>query len=152
MNLSRLAVSINRHVLLRPVGNSREGQEDGRSRRRYSPPFSPAGWMLSDCRDCIPGTPAQRLRSLRMPAVHRTTQKWTPRHPMIYDLVFFIALLATALALGGALAHALELPNKISLSRDEYFIVQKAYRGWNQLAYLLAIQLISMITLAVMSQ
>jgi hypothetical protein len=86
-----------------------------------------------------------------MRAVHNTIRDGS-RHSMIYDLVFFIALLATALALGGALAHALELPNKIGLPRDEYFIVQKAYRGWNQLAYLLAIQLISMITLAVMSR
>jgi hypothetical protein len=71
---------------------------------------------------------------------------------MAYDIVFFVALLATALALGGALAHALELPNKIGLPGDEYFIVQKAYRGWNRLAFLLAIQLVSMIVLAVMSR
>jgi hypothetical protein len=43
------------------------------------------------------------------------------------NIAFFIALLATALALGGALAHALELPNKISMSREHYFIVQRAY-------------------------
>jgi hypothetical protein len=46
------------------------------------------------------------------------------------NIAFFIALMATALALGAALAHALELPNKIVLSRDDYFVVQKAYRGW----------------------
>jgi hypothetical protein len=67
-----------------------------------------------------------------------------------YDVVFFIALLATALALGGALAHALELPNKIGLPRAEYFIVQKAYRGWNQLAYLLLVEFVSMVALAIM--
>jgi hypothetical protein len=71
---------------------------------------------------------------------------------MIYDVLFFVALLATALALGGALAHALELPNKIALPREEYFIVQKAYRGWNRLALLLIVQLISMIALAFMSR
>lgn len=74
------------------------------------------------------------------------------KHPLAYELVFFVALLATALALGGALAHALELPNKINLPGDEYFIVQKAYRGWNQLAYLLGIQFASMATLAVWSR
>src|SRR5215475_7732730 len=42
------------------------------------------------------------------------------RHSIGYDVIFFIALLATALALGAA--------------KDEYFVVQKAYRGWNQLA------------------
>lgn len=69
-----------------------------------------------------------------------------------YTFVFFVALLATALALGGALAHAFELLNKIDLSREEYFIVQKVYRGWAQLAYVLAVQLAAMIALAVMSR
>jgi hypothetical protein len=72
----------------------------------------------------------------------------TVRHSISYDIVFFIALLATALALGAALAHALELPNKINLPERQYFIVQQAYRGWNQLAYLLMIQLLSMLAIA----
>jgi hypothetical protein len=68
-----------------------------------------------------------------------------------YDIAFFIALLSTAIALGAALAHALELPNKIGLSGTEYFVVQKAYRGWNQLAYLLIVELVSIIAVAAMS-
>jgi hypothetical protein len=56
------------------------------------------------------------------------------------DVAFFVALIATALALGGALAHALELPNKIGLPRADYFVVQRIYDGWNQLAYLLLVQ------------
>jgi hypothetical protein len=68
------------------------------------------------------------------------------------DLLFFLALLSTALALGGALAHALELPNKINLSEHEYFIVQKAYRGWNRLAFLLLVELGSMCAIAVLSR
>lgn len=56
-----------------------------------------------------------------------------------------MALLATALALGGALAHVLELPNKIGMSRDDYFIVQRIYLGWNRLAYLLLIELSGML-------
>jgi len=75
----------------------------------------------------------------------------TARYSISYDIVFFIALLATALALGAALAHALELPNKINLPEREYFIIQQVYRGWNQLAYLLVIQLISMLAVAVFS-
>jgi hypothetical protein len=63
----------------------------------------------------------------------------------LQDVTFFVALLATALALGGALAHALELPNKIGMSREHYFIVQRAYDGWNRLAYLLAVQLFGII-------
>lgn len=57
------------------------------------------------------------------------------------EAAFFVALMATALALGGALAHAYELPNKIGLSREQYFIVQQIYAGWNQLAYVLLVQL-----------
>ena len=67
------------------------------------------------------------------------------------DILFFLALLASALAFGAALAHALELPNKIGLSRDDYFIVQKAYAGWDRLAYLLLVQLLSLVGLAVLS-
>jgi hypothetical protein len=65
------------------------------------------------------------------------------------DVALFTALLATSLALGGALAHALELPNKISMTREDYFVAQQIYRGWNQLAYVLAAQLAAMIAVAV---
>jgi hypothetical protein len=75
----------------------------------------------------------------------------TARHSISYDVIFFIALLATALALGAALAHALELPNKINLPERQYFIIQQVYRGWNQLAYLLVIQLVSMLVIAGLS-
>jgi hypothetical protein len=75
----------------------------------------------------------------------------TARHSISYDVIFFIALLATALALGAALAHALELPNKINLPERQYFIIQQVYRGWNQLAYLLVIQLLSMLVIAGLS-
>jgi len=54
---------------------------------------------------------------------------------------FFVALLATALALGGAAAHAFELPNKIGMGAHEYFVAQQLYRGWNRLAFLLAVEL-----------
>ncbi len=40
---------------------------------------------------------------------------------------YFIAILFAALA---AMAHLLELPNKIGLSREDYFTVQAIYRGW----------------------
>jgi hypothetical protein len=73
------------------------------------------------------------------------------RHSIAYEVILFIALLATALALGAALAHALELPNKINLPEREYFIVQQVYRGWNQLAYLLMIELVAMLAIAGLS-
>jgi hypothetical protein len=66
------------------------------------------------------------------------------------DVAFFVALLATSLALGAALAHALELPNKIDMSREHYFIVQRVYDGWSHLAYLLAAQLVGLLGLALL--
>jgi hypothetical protein len=68
-----------------------------------------------------------------------------------YHIAFFIALLSTACALGAALAHAFALPNKISLAQDQYFIAQTSYRGWDRLAYLLAIELVSILAVIVMS-
>jgi hypothetical protein len=64
-------------------------------------------------------------------------------------ILYFVALLSTALALGPALAHAFELPNKIGLTRDDYFTVQQIYRGWNRLAIVILVQLASMIALAI---
>jgi hypothetical protein len=74
------------------------------------------------------------------------------RHSAAYDVVFFIALLSTAVALGGALAHLFELPNKVGLPRDEYFVVQQVYRGWDRLGYVLLVELVSMTAVAIMSR
>jgi hypothetical protein len=69
-----------------------------------------------------------------------------------HDAIFFVALLSTALALGAALAHALELPNKIAMSRDAYFTVQSIYAGWNRLGLLLAVELASILGLLAVSR
>ena len=42
----------------------------------------------------------------------------------------FFGVILTALALVPAGAHFFELPNKIDLAQDHYFIVQNTYRGW----------------------
>ena len=42
----------------------------------------------------------------------------------------FLAIVLTALALVPAGAHLSELPNKIGLAQDDYFVVQGIYRGW----------------------
>jgi hypothetical protein len=42
----------------------------------------------------------------------------------------FLAIVLTGLALVPAGAHLFELPNKIGLAQDEYFVVQSIYRGW----------------------
>ncbi len=71
---------------------------------------------------------------------------------MAYSIALFVALLSSALALGAPLAHVLELAHKIDMPRDQYFVVQTIYAGWNRLAYLLAIQFISIIAVIVMSR
>lgn len=62
----------------------------------------------------------------------------------------FCALLFVALALGPALAHLLELPNKIGLSRSDYLVVQQVYRGWALLGIVVAGALLSTLMLAIM--
>jgi hypothetical protein len=49
---------------------------------------------------------------------------------MTLKVLQFLALVLTALALIPAGAHFFELPNKIGLPQDQYFIVQNIYRGW----------------------
>lgn len=63
----------------------------------------------------------------------------------IQNVSFFIALLATAVALGGALAHAFEFPHKIAMTQEKYFITQQIYAGWNRLAYVLLCELLGII-------
>lgn len=63
--------------------------------------------------------------------------------------IYFIALFFVAVALGPALAHLLELPNKIILARDEYLTVQQIYRGWALLGFVVAGALVSTLVLAV---
>ncbi len=49
---------------------------------------------------------------------------------MALKLVLFLAVILTALCLVPAGAHLFELPNKIALAQDQYFVVQGIYRGW----------------------
>lgn len=69
------------------------------------------------------------------------------RRPAEAEFVLFFTFMATALTMGAALAHAFELPNKMLLSKNDYFIVQSIYRGWDQLAYLLGAELIGLLSL-----
>ena len=62
----------------------------------------------------------------------------------------FFSLLFAALALAPALAHLLELPNKIGLSRDDYLTVQQIYRGWSLLGFVVFGALLSTLVLAIM--
>ena len=59
------------------------------------------------------------------------------------DLVSFAAIFFCGLALIPAAAHAMELPNKIHLNREEYLIAQKLYRGWQFVAPVVILALAS---------
>ena len=47
------------------------------------------------------------------------------------DFALFTALLATAVALAAGLAHVFAFPNKITMSRDAYYVAQRIYDGWS---------------------
>lgn len=69
---------------------------------------------------------------------------------MSIKTIYFIALFFVALTLGPALAHLLELPNKINLTREEYLTVQQIYRGWALLGFVVAGALLSTLVLTIM--
>ena len=62
----------------------------------------------------------------------------------------FLAIVLTALALVPAGAHLSELPNKIGLAEEEYFIVQNIYRGWALFGIVLFGALAANLALAIM--
>src|SRR3954470_4251276 len=62
---------------------------------------------------------------------------------MPHDLVSFAAIFFCGLALVPAAAHAMELPNKIHLGREEYLVAQKLYRGWHFVAPVVILALAS---------
>lgn len=65
------------------------------------------------------------------------------------NLLRFTALLFAALALGPALAHLLELPNKIDLTREDYLTIQQIYRGWALLGIVVFGALLSTLAYAI---
>lgn len=63
--------------------------------------------------------------------------------------IYFLSLVFAALALVPSMAHLLELPNKMSLTRDEYLVVQQIYRGWALLGIVVFGALISTLLLTI---
>lgn len=63
---------------------------------------------------------------------------------------YFFSLLLVGLALGPALGHLLELPNKIGLSADDYLRVQQNYRGWALLGFVVIPEILATGALAVL--
>jgi hypothetical protein len=63
------------------------------------------------------------------------------------QMIEFAAVMTTALALVPAMAHVLELPNKIHMQREEYLNAQRLYRGWQFVGIAVVAALISTILL-----
>lgn len=70
---------------------------------------------------------------------------------MWMNILRFCSIFFTALSLAPALTHALELVNKMKLSRDDYLTVQQIYRGWALLGIVVFLSLLSVLGLTVMS-
>ncbi|HYX63993.1 MAG TPA: DUF1772 domain-containing protein [Burkholderiales bacterium] len=70
---------------------------------------------------------------------------------MALKVARFLSLLFVALALAPAMAHLLELPNKIGLSRDEYLTVQHIYNGWALLGFVVYSAIFSTLALALLT-
>jgi hypothetical protein len=60
----------------------------------------------------------------------------------------FLTIVVTALALIAPAAHLFELPSKIQMSEDDYFVVQRIYLGWWIVGLLLPAALILNLCLA----
>jgi hypothetical protein len=56
---------------------------------------------------------------------------------MTIRAVSFLALVFTALAMVPYGAHLFALPNKIGMTREQYFIAQSVYNGWAMLGLIL---------------
>jgi hypothetical protein len=69
---------------------------------------------------------------------------------MALKVVYFISVLLTTVAMAAGFAHLLALPNKMSLSREEYLIVQQIYRGWALLGVAVIGALLSTLILTIM--
>jgi hypothetical protein len=71
---------------------------------------------------------------------------------MARSVAQFLAIVFTALALVPAGAHLFELPNKIGLAREAYFIVQSIYRGWALFGIVLIGSLVANLALAIIAR
>jgi len=63
--------------------------------------------------------------------------------------IAFAAIILTGSALVAPAGHLLELPNKIGMGPNDYFVVQRIYNGWWLVGLLLPAALVANIALAV---
>ncbi len=60
---------------------------------------------------------------------------------------YFVALMLTAIAMGLALAHLFELPNKIDISAADYLVVQRNYDNWSLIGLVVPLAFLSVLAL-----
>ncbi|HET9936785.1 MAG TPA: hypothetical protein VFQ29_10085 [Methyloceanibacter sp.] len=65
-----------------------------------------------------------------MDRVESGTECAGDRSARMAKLLYFLAIMLTAIALGAGLAHLFELPNKIGLGAEDYLTVQRNYDNW----------------------
>jgi hypothetical protein len=63
--------------------------------------------------------------------------------------LFFLAIMLTAIAMGAALAHLFELPNKINISAADYLTVQRNYDNWWIVGLSVPLAFVSVLVLAI---
>lgn len=71
---------------------------------------------------------------------------------MALKVARLLSLLFAALALAPAMAHLLELPNKIGLSHDDYLTVQHIYNGWALLGFVVYGAIFSTLALTLLTR
>ena len=71
---------------------------------------------------------------------------------MRVTLLLFVSLILVAIAMAATWAHLLEMPAKMTLSRDQYFTVQQIYSGWAWLGIVIFIALASTSALTVLAR
>lgn len=71
---------------------------------------------------------------------------------IVSKIVSFISLFLTALALCPYVVNLMSLPNKMEMSREEYFIAQQVYSGWSYSSILIFLSFVSTIVLSIMAK
>lgn len=61
--------------------------------------------------------------------------------------LYFLALMLTAIAMGLALAHLFELPNKIDIGATDYLIVQRSYDNWSVIGLVVPLAFVAVLAL-----
>lgn len=70
----------------------------------------------------------------------------------VSKIVSFTSLFFTALALCPYVAHLMVFPNKMGMTKEEYFIAQQVYSGWSYSSILIILSFVSTIVLSILAK